>query len=563
MNFANFKIGQRMGAGFACILALLVFIAVLGINGMGSVQAKLDEITSVNNVETNLVVELSSAIDDQMIAIRNIILYTETADMQPEMARINNDQKRYNEAEDKLRKMFAQASNTLPEENAQFGKVRQLKEKALPLIAKAVELGFANKNDEATAVLVTELRPIQFEWRRTLSEFADLEQKISLDAANDAKQNFTSTRTLMIACSALALVLGGAVSWFIARGIVRPIQQALKVAQTVAAGDLSSQIEVPGGDETGQLLLALREMNEGLVNIVADVRSGSDTIASAASQIASGNQDLSSRTEEQASSLEETASSMEELTSTVKQNADNARQANQLAITASEVAVRGGAAVSEVVSNMEAINDSAHKIADIIGVIDGIAFQTNILALNAAVEAARAGEQGRGFAVVATEVRSLAQRSAQAAKEIKGLIDHSMDKVQLGSKLVEQAGNTMHDVVDSIKQVTDLMGEISAASAEQTVGIGQVQESVIQMDQVTQQNAALVEEATAASEAMRVQADNLAQVVSRFKLHDLHQAKPALTLAPPRKPATVVALHAAPSRSKRAAGAIDASWEEF
>ena len=297
MNFANFKIGQRMGAGFACILALLVFIAVLGINGMATVQAKLDEITSINNVETNLVVELSAAIDDRMIALRNIVLYTEITDMQPEMARINKDQQLYNEAEEKLRKMFAESPATRPEENLLFEKARQLKEKAQPLIAKAAELGFANKNDEATEVLTVELRPIQREWRRALADLAAFERQMNLDAANDAQTTFRSTRTMVIACSALALVLGGAISWLITRGILRPIRQALKVAQTVAAGDLSSHIEVTSRDETGQLLLALREMNEGLVHIVTDVRSGTDAIASASSQIASGNQDLSTRTE--------------------------------------------------------------------------------------------------------------------------------------------------------------------------------------------------------------------------------------------------------------------------
>ncbi|WP_301549487.1 methyl-accepting chemotaxis protein [Duganella sp. BJB1802] len=535
MNLANFKIGHRMAAGFACILALLLLIALLGVNGMSDVQARLEEITFTNNPESALVIEMASTIDDQTIALRNIVLYTEMDDMLPEMERIKADQKRYNDAEEKLRKMFAGSPSTLPEENAQFDKARQLKEKSLPLIAEAAALGLANKNEEATKVLLVKFRPLQHEWRGTLTQFAAFEQKMNEQAAQDARKNFKTARTLVLAASALALVLGGAISWFIARGITRPIQRALEVAQTVAAGDLGSHIDVTGKDETGQLLLALKEMNDGLVSIVSEVRAGTETIASASSQIATGNQDLSSRTEEQASSLEETASSMEELTSTVKQNADNARQANQLAITASEVAVKGGTVVSEVVSNMEEINGSARRIVDIIGVIDSIAFQTNILALNAAVEAARAGEQGRGFAVVATEVRNLAQRSAQAAKEIKGLIDHSVTKVELGSRLVEQAGVTMREVVGSIRQVTDLMGEISAASAEQTVGIGQVQEAVMQMDQATQQNAALVEEAAAASEAMQVQADNLAQVVGRFKLKS--QPSMARTAARPPKPA--------------------------
>ena len=307
---------------------------------------------------------------------------------------------------------------------------------------------------------------------------------------------------------------------FIARSITRPMHHAIKVAQSVAAGDLSTRIEVENRNETGQLMQALKDMNASLLQTVRQVRTGTDTIASASAQIASGNLDLSQRTEQQASSLEETAASMEELTSTVKQNADNARQANQLAQSASQVALQGGTVVAQVVDTMGSINTSSRKIVDIISVIDGIAFQTNILALNAAVEAARAGEQGRGFAVVATEVRSLAQRSAAAAKEIKALIDDSVSKVDTGSQLVAQAGSTMEQIVASIRRVTDIMGEITAASREQTLGIEQVNQAIGEMDGVTQQNAALVEQAAAAAHALQDQANNLAQVVSIFKIGD-------------------------------------------
>lgn len=317
---------------------------------------------------------------------------------------------------------------------------------------------------------------------------------------------------------ALAGILLG-ISLAVSRSITRPLNQAVKIAMTVAAGDLTSKIDVGNSrDEAGQLLRALRDMNESLVRIVGEVRSGADTIVTATNEIASGNMDLSSRTESQAGALEETASSMEELTGTVKQNADNARQANRLAQTASEVAVKGGAVVSQVVETMGSINESSRKIVDIIGVIDGISFQTNILALNAAVEAARAGEQGRGFAVVAAEVRTLAQRSAAAAKEIKTLIDSSVQKVELGTQLVDQAGDTMNDVVTSIKHVTDIMSEITAASLEQSRGIEQINQAIIEMDDVTQQNAALVEQAAAAAAALQDQAGNLTQVVSVFKL---------------------------------------------
>ncbi len=307
-------------------------------------------------------------------------------------------------------------------------------------------------------------------------------------------------------------------AWFVSRRIKLALDKAIGVSEKIAAGDLTVHIEVESEDETGLLLASLKEMNEGLSRIVGEVRTGADSIATATEQIAAGNSDLSQRTEEQASALEETASSMEELTSTVKQNADNAQQANQLSISASGVAVKGGEVITRVVRTMESITDSSRKISDIIGVIDGIAFQTNILALNAAVEAARAGEQGRGFAVVAAEVRSLAQRSAAAAKEIKTLIEDSVNKVQDGSKLVEEAGHTTQEIVTSIKRVTDIMAEISAASLEQSSGIEQVNTAITQMDDVTQQNAALVEEAAAAAQSLEEQAQQMVQVVSRFTL---------------------------------------------
>jgi methyl-accepting chemotaxis protein-1 (serine sensor receptor) len=345
--------------------------------------------------------------------------------------------------------------------------------------------------------------------------------KLQIDVARQeydaALARYERARMLAIVLIVAGCLLGSAVAWFLIRGIGASIAQALRLAQSVADGDLSQTVRVDSNDEIGQLLAALAKMNASLAGIVGKVRTGSDAIGTASQQIAAGNQDLSSRTEQQASSLEETAASMEELTSTVKNNADNARQANLLAQAASSVAERGGAVVEQVVVTMQDIHASSGKIADIIGVIDGIAFQTNILALNAAVEAARAGEQGRGFAVVASEVRNLAQRSAAAAKEIKALIENSVHSVATGSTLVGQAGDTMREIVGSVQRVTDIMAEITAASVEQTSGIEQINEAVLQMDQVTQQNAALVEEAAAAAEAMQDQAAQLAQAVSVFR----------------------------------------------
>jgi len=323
-----------------------------------------------------------------------------------------------------------------------------------------------------------------------------------------------------------ALILAGilaAIGLMISRGLLKQLggepEYAVGITRHIAQGDLAVQVDLKNNDESS-LLHAIKAMRDSLAKVVGEVRQGSDTIATASSQIAAGNLDLSSRTEQQASSLEETAASMEELTSTVKQNADNARQANQLAVSASSIAVKGGQVVAQVVDTMGAINTSSRKIVDIIGVIDGIAFQTNILALNAAVEAARAGEQGRGFAVVAAEVRNLAQRSAAAAKEIKTLIGDSVDKVEEGSKQVAEAGRTMEEIVDSVKRVTDIMAEITAASQEQTQGIEQINQAITQMDQVTQQNAALVEEAAAAAQSLQEQARSLSQVVSVFSLDD-------------------------------------------
>ncbi|HYD79220.1 MAG TPA: methyl-accepting chemotaxis protein [Paucimonas sp.] len=414
--------------------------------------------------------------------------------------------------------------------------------------------------------------------RKAIDKVVEMSVKRAAADEAAAKGRIESATWLLVAILVLAVGAGLGMAWMIMRSILKPLQEAVDAAQTVAAGDLTRKITVDHAeDETGQLLQALKGMNENLVKIVAQVRGGTNAIADASSQIAAGNLDLSQRTEEQASSLAETASAMEELTGTVKQNADNANQANQLALTASDVASKGGAVVSEVVQTMGSINESAKKIVDIISVIDGIAFQTNILALNAAVEAARAGEQGRGFAVVAAEVRNLAQRSAAAAKEIKALISDSVEKVHNGSKLVDQAGATMDEVVASVKRVSDIISEIAAASREQTTGIEQVGNSLAQMDQVTQQNAALVEQAAAAAESMHQQTESLASVVSVFKLSP--EAAAAATVAMPAAPAraatapiaqrpakaeTAKRVPAAPAKRLAAVNTRrDDDWEEF
>ncbi len=384
----------------------------------------------------------------------------------------------------------------------------------------------ANQWDAAETGLIEEINPMYNKGQEDSKALGDYLTQRATNNTNMIADSVANMSYLMVGIILFAVIMAVLTGIMIIRSITIPLNHAIEVARRVANGDLRADVAVTQHDEVGALLNALKDMNGNLAHIVGEVRAGTESIASASGEIAAGNLDLSNRTESQASSLEKTAAAMEELTSTVKQNADNARQANQLAETASQVASKGGAVVSDVVNTMSEINDSARKIADIIGVIDGIAFQTNILALNAAVEAARAGEQGRGFAVVATEVRSLAQRSAAAAKEIKLLIDDSVNKVEQGNKQASQAGTTMREVVSSVQRVTDIMSEISAASREQSQGIEEVNLAITQMDETTQQNAALVEQAAAAAKSLQDQAGHLEELVNQFQLDGVRRTTP-------------------------------------
>jgi len=519
MNLSKMKVGTRLGLGFALVLLFLIAVTVVGIFRMAQIQDRLDHVVSVNNVVTRLVVDMRHNVSDRVGSLRVLTLMSDPGDMEPEFARLKEQTAKYDAALKKLEAQFA--VEAAPDEKKLLAQIKEYEAVAMPAIERASALWLANDAMGATKILIKEIRPAQNKWMGALDQLGAFEDKLNNQVKIDAAEGFSSARTFMIGLGVMAVLISLSAAYAITRGLLKQLggepEYTASIAGSIANGDLSIDIDTSSTDK-GSLLVEMKEMRDSLVGIVGQVRVGTETIGTASREIAAGNIDLSSRTEMQASSLEKTASAMEELTSTVKQNADNAREANQLAANASDVARKGGAVVSQVVDTMSSINESANKIVDIIGVIDGIAFQTNILALNAAVEAARAGEQGRGFAVVASEVRNLAQRSAGAAKEIKALIGDSVEKVERGSKLVGQAGVTMDEVVDSVRRVTDIMGEIANASQEQSAGIEQVNQSIIEMDSMTQQNAALVEEAAAAAQSLQDQASELARVVSIFKL---------------------------------------------
>ncbi|MDT8398496.1 MAG: methyl-accepting chemotaxis protein [Pseudomonadales bacterium] len=541
---SNMNIGLRLGLSHGSIVLLLAAITGTGLYGLNQLNEATQLITGDRMPKLALSADIRNHVGTVASNLRDLLLTTD-----PEEVR------QYTEnvvaARSKIAAGMEQMDALVNTDTGRklFVAMQDARTRFIDNYDRVITLAEAGQREEATAFMLSTVAPLQIAYDDAMTALNDLQTQLADGSAVQAEAIFDQEFILLLGLAGLALLLAAGVAFWATRSITGPLGTAVAMAQKVAEGDLTSELAVSGTDETGQLLQALKTMNENLRKIAGDVRSSTDLISTASQEIASGNADLSQRTEEQASSLEETASSMEELTSTVKQNAENSRQANQLALGASEVAVKGGEVVNQVVSTMSEINTSSKKIADIIGVIDSIAFQTNILALNAAVEAARAGEQGRGFAVVASEVRTLAQRSAAAAKEIKELIEDSVSKVDNGSKLVDQAGRTMEEVVDSIKRVTSIMAEITAASQEQSDGIEQVNQAVTQMDEVTQQNAALVEEAAAAAESMQDQAQVLSRAMEVFKLsHDNRTqttASAKSASARPRMAATVTRL---PSR---------------
>ncbi len=563
MKLSNLKIGTRMYLGFGAVVLILIVLVTVAYNNF----AKLSRANDINVHTYQVMAQVKGALES-LINIetgqRGYALTGNPASLEP----YNNGKVSF--------QTYLKSATALTADNPQqqerlqrLGREQDawLKEAVDPVIEARRAAGEGDVAPVLALVKEGKGKRGMDAMRVLIDAIVSAESSLMAQRAKDAAALQAQTSSMLIGGGIVAAILAALIAYWQARNITVPLRRAVNLAQQVAQGDLRTVVTIDSQDELGELLTALDQMNSSLGRIVADVRGGTDMIATASAEIMTGNMDLSARTEQQASSLEETASSMEELTSTVKQNADNARQANQLAASASEVAARGGAAVSEVVQTMGDINDSAKKIVDIIGVIDGIAFQTNILALNAAVEAARAGEQGRGFAVVASEVRSLAQRSAGAAKEIKTLIDASVGKVELGSRLVDQAGVTMEEVVGSVRRVSDIISEIASASEEQRAGIEQVSQAITQMDEVTQQNAALVEEAAAASSAMQDQAAALAAVVSVFQINAAQQpsAAPRPKAPPPASPRPAsrpVANLPKPTPARAKAPATE-DWEEF
>ncbi len=574
---SNLKIGQRLGIGFAVVLLLMAALVMVALTRLSSINASGDELIDRDWVKAEAANVINATTRANARLTMELFVAPDAAYVAKVRQQIDVNKKAIGDAIKVLTDLADR-----PEETTALAVMKEQRASYVASFEKVGKLVDAAQRDEASKMMISETLPALDSLQGSIQTVLVLQRTIAKAAADDVREHIAFARTMLIGLGVVAVGLGIAFAMLISRSITGPINRAVRIAETVAAGDLTSEIDASGKDETAELLRALSKMNASLQGIVGQVRSGTETIATASSEIASGNLDLSARTEQQAGSLEETASSMEELTSTVKQNGDNARQGSQLAAAASDVAVKGGSVVAEVVSTMGSINESSRKIVDIIGVIDGIAFQTNILALNAAVEAARAGEQGRGFAVVASEVRNLAQRSAGAAKEIKVLIGDSVDKVEIGSRLVQQAGSTMDEIVMSVKRVTDIMGEITVASSEQEAGIDQINRAIAEMDTVTQQNAALVEEAAAAAGSLHDQADQLAQVVSVFNVGKAGgRAAPRVSLAAVHASAaarlasvTAAASTARPAAANSARKAVPArqvangaasadEWEEF
>jgi methyl-accepting chemotaxis protein len=516
----NLTVRTKLTWAFGSLVLFVLLIAALSIKTLGDANERFESYVNGINARASTAHLMREAVDLRAVAARNLVLVSLPEDLAVEKNTVTKANTEVGVQLAKLKKL-SEMPGTSEEAIRLITEIDKVELAYEPVALAIVDLALKGKKEEAIAKMNVECRPLLAKLIKLSEEFSTYTSQRATKLVEAAAAEYASQRNYLVLAGCLALAAAILAGILITRSLSRALgaepAELCNAVSKVADGDLTTHLHLRDGDTTS-VLAAVARMQSSLSHVVATVRQGSEGVSTASAEIASGNHDLSARTEQQASALEQTAASMEELSSTVKQNADNAQQANQLALSASTVAAKGGEVVSQVVETMKGINDSSKKISDIISVIDGIAFQTNILALNAAVEAARAGEQGRGFAVVASEVRSLAGRSADAAKEIKNLISASVERVEQGTALVDQAGTTMTEVVSSIRRVTDIMGEISAASSEQASGVAQVGEAVTQLDQATQQNAALVEEMAAAASSLKGQAQELVHAVSVFQL---------------------------------------------
>jgi len=541
MNLRDLRIGLRLGLGFGVILLAAAGMLFGALISVSSSRAALLETLQRAGVQQDLAVEMRDSMLSSAISVRNMGLQSKIEAVQKDEADAKRHRAAYQAAKGKL-----EALGLSPQERELFARLADIDSKVDAHFKEAVDLAAQFNTEQASAVITEKIDPLSTKASVELVSFIALQKQRTQDVTEQTNASNRSTITVIGVAGVIVLVAAALVAWRLTVSITKPLSTAMQATAKVAGGDLVSNIEVSGRDEAAELLGGLLDMRNGLASMVSQVRSGAENISTGANEIAAGNTDLSQRTETQASNLQQTAASMEQLSAAVKSNAETARQANQMAGSASAAASNGGVVVGQVVATMEDISAASRKIADIIGVIDGIAFQTNILALNAAVEAARAGEQGRGFAVVASEVRSLAGRSAEAAREIKTLIGASVEKIETGTRLVGAAGESMNDIVSQVKRVADLIGDISSSAQEQTSGIEQINQAIVQLDNVTQQNAALVEEAAAAADSLNQQAGRMVEVVSIFKLEGGNTATVHASL---RRPAVKSEPRLAPAKS--------------